>query len=357
MKYKTLGDTGLLVSTLCFGAMTFHGGSKLFKMIGATQQDEADQLIKACVDKGVNFFDTADVYSEGGSEEMLGQAFRNLGIQRKDVVIATKCFGRVGKGHNDIGASRKHIIEAVDASLRRLQTDYIDLYQIHGTDTVTPIEETLRALDTLVNQGKVRYVGCSNWAAWRLQRALDISEFKNLARFDTLQAYYSIAGRDLERELIPLMEHSKTGLLVWSPLAGGLLSGKFSRENQKPENSRRSEFDFPLVDKERAWRILDVLRPIAEELHASVAQVALAWLLAKPAVTSVIIGAKNLNQLQDNIKAVDVTLSAAHMSALDQVSQLPPEYPGWMVPFQTADRLDPNLDLWSHLKDTVSVGK
>jgi aryl-alcohol dehydrogenase-like predicted oxidoreductase len=337
--------------------MTFHGGSKLFKMIGATQQDEADQLIKACVDKGVNFFDTADVYSEGGSEEMLGQAFRNLGIQRKDVVIATKCFGRVGKGHNDIGASRKHIIEAVDASLRRLQTDYIDLYQIHGTDTVTPIEETLRALDTLVNQGKVRYVGCSNWAAWRLQRALDISEFKNLARFDTLQAYYSIAGRDLERELIPLMEHSKTGLLVWSPLAGGLLSGKFSRENQKPENSRRSEFDFPLVDKERAWRILDVLRPIAEELHASVAQVALAWLLAKPAVTSVIIGAKNLNQLQDNIKAVDVTLSAAHMSALDQVSQLPPEYPGWMVPFQTADRLDPNLDLWSHLKDTVSVGK
>jgi aryl-alcohol dehydrogenase-like predicted oxidoreductase len=357
MKYKTLGDTGLLVSTLCFGAMTFHGGSKLFKMIGATQQDEADQLIKACVDKGVNFFDTADVYSEGGSEEMLGQAFRNLGIQRKDVVIATKCFGRVGKGHNDIGASRKHIIEAVDASLRRLQTDYIDLYQIHGTDTVTPIEETLRALDTLVNQGKVRYVGCSNWAAWRLQRALDISEFKNLARFDTLQAYYSIAGRDLERELIPLMEHSKTGLLVWSPLAGGLLSGKFSRENQKPENSRRSEFDFPLVDKERAWRILDVLRPIAEELHASVAQVALAWLLAKPAVTSVIIGAKNLSQLQDNIKAVDVTLSAAHMSALDQVSQLPPEYPGWMVPFQTADRLDPNLDLWSHLKDAVSVGK
>lgn len=357
MKYKTLGDTGLLVSTLCFGAMTFHGGSKLFQMIGATQQDEADQLIKACVDKGVNFFDTADVYSEGGSEEMLGQAFRNLGIQRKDVVIATKCFGRVGKGHNDIGASRKHIIEAVDASLRRLQTDYIDLYQIHGTDTVTPIEETLRALDTLVSQGKVRYVGCSNWAAWRLQRALDISEFKNLARFDTLQAYYSIAGRDLERELIPLMEHSKTGLLVWSPLAGGLLSGKFSRDNQKPENSRRSEFDFPLVDKERAWRILDVIRPIAEELHASVAQVALAWLLAKPAVTSVIIGAKNLKQLEDNIGAVEVTLSPAQMAALDQVSQLPPEYPGWMIPFQTADRLDPNLDLWSHLKDAVSVGK
>jgi aryl-alcohol dehydrogenase-like predicted oxidoreductase len=195
MKYKTLGDTGLLVSTLCFGAMTFHGGQGLFKFMGGTQQDEADELIKKCVDKGINFFDTADIYSEGGSEEMLGQSFRNLGIQRKDVVIATKCYGRMGPGHNDIGASRKHIMEAVDASLRRLQTDYIDLYQIHGTDTVTPLEETLRALDTLVQQGKVRYVGCSNWAAWKLQRALDVSEFKNLARFDTLQAYYSIAGR------------------------------------------------------------------------------------------------------------------------------------------------------------------
>jgi len=195
MKYKTLGDTGLLVSTLCFGAMTFHGGSGLFKMVGSTGQEEADDLIKYCVDSGINFFDTADVYSEGGSEEMLGQSFKNVGIARKDVVIATKCYGRVGPGHNDIGASRKHIIEAVDASLKRLKTDYIDLYQIHGTDAVTPIEETLKALDILVNQGKVRYVGCSNWAAWRLQRALDISEFKNLARFDTLQAYYSIAGR------------------------------------------------------------------------------------------------------------------------------------------------------------------
>ncbi len=354
MKYKTLGDTGLLVSTLCFGAMTFHGGKGLFKFMGGTQQDEADQIVKACVDKGINFFDTADVYSEGGSEEMLGQSFRNLGIERKDVVIATKCYGRMGPGHNDIGASRKHIIEAVDASLRRLQTDYIDLYQIHGTDVVTPLEETLRALDTLVNQGKVRYVGCSNWAAWKLQRALDVSEFKNLARFDTLQAYYSIAGRELERELVPLMENSKTGLLVWSPLAGGLLSGKFSRENQKPENSRRSEFDFPIVDKERTWKILDVINPIAKEHNCSAARISLAWLLAKSVVTSVIIGAKNLKQLEDNIGSVDIKLTDAQMKKLDEVSELPPEYPGWMIPFQSQDRLDPTFDRMAAIKELAS---
>lgn len=355
MQYKTLGDTGLLVSTLCFGAMTFHGGSGLFKMVGSTQQDEADVLIKSCISRGINFFDTADVYSEGGSEEMLGQSFLNLGIARKDVVIATKCFGRVGPGRNDIGASRKHIMEAVDASLRRLKTDYIDLYQIHGTDHITPIEETLNALDTLVRQGKVRYVGCSNWAAWKLQRALDVSEFKNLARFDTLQAYYSIAGRELERELVPLMEHSKTGLLVWSPLAGGLLSGKFTRENQKPADSRRSQFDFPLVDKERAWKILDVVRPIAEEHNCSPARIALAWLLAKPVVTSVIIGAKNLKQLEDNCDSVHVKLSSEQMAALDEVSTLPLEYPGWMIPFQSADRLDPNVDRFANAQKLLAA--
>lgn len=355
MKYKTLGETGLLVSTLCFGAMTFHGGRGLFSMIGGTQQAEADDLVKKCIDSGINFFDTADVYSEGGSEEMLGQSFRNLGIQRKDVVIATKCFGRMGPGHNDIGASRKHIIEAVDASLHRLQTDYIDLYQIHGTDSVTPLEETLRALDTLVQQGKVRYVGCSNWAAWRLQRALDISEFKNLARFDSLQAYYSIAGRELERELVPLMENSKTGLLVWSPLAGGLLSGKFDRKNQKPEDSRRSQFDFPLVDKERAWNIIDAMRPIAEAHGSTVAKVALAWLLAKPVVTSVIIGAKNMKQLEDNIGAVDLQLTDEELKKLDSVSELPPEYPGWMIPFQNLDRLDPTFDRWAAIQEHAAV--
>ncbi|MFN8552812.1 MAG: aldo/keto reductase [Candidatus Obscuribacterales bacterium] len=354
MQYKTLGNTGLLVSTLCFGAMTFHGGNGPFKMIGGSDQAEADDLIKACIDAGVNFFDTADVYSEGGSEEILGQSFRNLGIQRKDVVIATKCFGRMGPGRNDVGASRKHILDAVDASLHRLQTDYIDLYQIHGTDTVTPIEETLRALDALVNSGKVRYIGVSNWQAWRIAKALGISEYKNLARIDSLQAYYSIAGRELEREIVPLLEHEKTALLVWSPLAGGLLSGKFSRENQKPANSRRSEFDFPLVDKERAWRILDVIAPIAKAHNCSAAKVSLAWLLAKPVVTSIIIGARNAQQLQDNLGAVDIKLSEDEMKLLDAVSELPPEYPGWMIPFQSMDRLEPIPDRWQKMSEMVA---
>jgi aryl-alcohol dehydrogenase-like predicted oxidoreductase len=319
MQYKTLGNTGLLVSTLCFGAMTFHGGG-LFKMIGNSNQAEADDIIKACVAAGINFFDTADIYSDGGSEEILGQSFKNLGIARKDVVIASKCYGRVGTGRNDVGASRGHIMDAVDASLRRLKTDYIDLYQIHGSDSITPIEETLRALDTLVNQGKVRYIGCSNWPAWKLAKALCMSEYKNLARFDTLQAYYSIAGRELERELVPLMDAEKTGLLVWSPLAGGLLSGKFSRENQKPAGSRRSEFDFPIVDKERTWKILDTMAPMAKAHDCSPARISLAWLLSKPVVTSVIIGARNLEQLADNLASVDVKLSADEIKLLDEVA-------------------------------------
>jgi aryl-alcohol dehydrogenase-like predicted oxidoreductase len=218
MQYKTLGNTGMLVSTLCLGTMTFSGGEGFWKNIGTTNQKEADELIKASIEAGINFFDTADVYSEGQSETMLGQSLKNLNIARKDVVVATKVYGRTGPGRNDVGASRGHIMDGVEASLRRLQTDHIDLYQIHGNDSVSPIEETLRALDTLVQQGKVRYIGCSNWHAWKIAKALGISEFKNLARFDTLQAYYSIAGRDLEREIVPLLEAEKTGLLVWSPL-------------------------------------------------------------------------------------------------------------------------------------------
>lgn len=341
MEYKTLGNTGLLVSHLCLGTMTFHGGEGFWKTIGTVDQAGADELIKASIDAGINFFDTADVYSEGESEKALGQALHNLGIARKDVVIATKVFGRVGPGRNDVGASRGHIMDAVEASLRRLQTDHIDLYQIHGNDSVTPLEETLRALDALVRQGKVRYIGCSNWQAWKIAKALAISEFKGLARFDTLQAYYSIAGRDLERELAPLLEAEKTGLLVWSPLAGGLLSGKFTRENQKPAGSRRAEFDFPIVDKERVWNILDVMAPIAKAHDCSAARVSLAWLLSKPLVTSVIIGAKRLDQLQDNLAAVDLQLTPDEMKQLDDVSALPPEYPGWMLPRQSATRLHP----------------
>jgi aryl-alcohol dehydrogenase-like predicted oxidoreductase len=341
MEYKTLGNTGLLVSNLCFGTMTFSGGTGFWKAIGAVDQAGADELIKASLDAGINFFDTADVYSEGESEKTLGQSLRNLSIARKDVVIATKVFGRVGLGRNDVGASRGHIMDAVEASLRRLQMDHIDLYQVHANDSVTPVEETLRALDALVTQGKVRYIGCSNWQAWKIAKALGISEFKNLARFDTLQAYYSIAGRDLEREIIPLLEAEKTGLLVWSPLAGGLLSGKYSRENQKPEGSRRSEFDFPIVDKERAWKILDVMSPIARAHDCSPARISLAWLLTKPVVTSIIIGAKRLDQLRDNLAAVDLHLTQDEIKQLDEVSALPPEYPGWMLPFQDSNRLKP----------------
>jgi aryl-alcohol dehydrogenase-like predicted oxidoreductase len=335
MQYKTLGNTGLLVSEICLGTMTFAAGSQgLWKSIGQVDQAGGDDLIRASIEAGINFLDTADVYADGFSEATVGQSLKNLGIARKDLVIATKVYGRTGPGRNDIGASRGHITDAVDASLRRLQTD---LYQIHGNDSITPIE------DTLVRSGKVRYIGVSNWQAWKISKALQISRFQNLAKFDTLQAYYSIAGRDLERDIVPLLEAKKTGLLVWSPLAGGLLSGKFSRDNQKPEDSRRSEFDFPVVDKERTWRILDVIQPIAEAHACSAARVSLAWLLAKPFVTSVIIGAKRPDQLHDNIAATELKLTQNEIKQLDEVSILPPEYPGWMLPFQSASRLDPSV--------------
>src|ERR1700678_4337002 len=318
MKYATLGNTGLLVSKLCFGTMTFGDGRGLFKALSAVAQAEADELVKMSIDGGINFFDTADNYTEGESEKILGQSLKNLNIARKDVVIATKVYSRVGPGRNDVGASRGHIMDGVEDSLRRLQTDHIDLYQIHASDSVSPLEETLRALDTLVQQGKVRYIGCSNWQAWKIAKALGISEFKGLARFDTLQAYYSIAGRDLEREIVPLLESEKVGLLVWSPLAGGLLSGKFSRTNQKPADSRRSKFDFPLVDKERTWKILDVMAPIAKGHGCSAARVSLAWLLANAVCTSIIVGAKRPHQRKDNLAAVEVTLTQDELRRLDE---------------------------------------
>jgi aryl-alcohol dehydrogenase-like predicted oxidoreductase len=339
MKFNTLGPTGLLVSEICLGTMTFSTGEGMWKPIAGVDQKLADEILKRSFDAGVNFVDTADVYTNGESEKTLANAISNLGIPRKDLVIATKVYGRTGKGRNDVGASRGHIMDGVEQSLKRLQTDYIDLYQIHAADTLTPLEETLRALDTLVSQGKVRYIGCSNWYGWQLMKALGISEAKNLAKLDTLQAYYSIAGRDLEREIVPLLKDQGTGLLVWSPLAGGLLSGKYSRENQKPEDSRRSSFDFPIVDKERTWRILDVLRPIAKSHSTNVATIALAWVLAKPFVTSVIIGAKRVDQLEENLAAVDVKLAEEELKQLDEVSALPPEYPGWMIPFQNVNRL------------------
>lgn len=339
MQYKTLGNTGLLVSRLCMGTMTFHGGNARFRIMGQVDQQGVDEMISTCLESGINFFDTADVYSEGESEKALGASFKNLDIIRKDVVIATKAYARIGKGVNDIGASRGHIMDAVDASLKRLDTDYIDLYQIHGNDSVTPLDETLRALDDLVRSGKVRYIGVSNWQAWKISKALTVSEWKNYAKFCTVQAYYSLAGRDIEREIVPLLQDEKTGLMVWSPLAGGLLSGKFSRENQNPENSRRSEMDLPLVDKERAWKILDEIQQLTSKYNCSAAQISLAWLLSKPVVTSVIVGAKRVDQLKDNIASCQLKLDEADIAILDKISDLPPEYPNWIIVFQDKDRL------------------
>ena len=340
MKYKQLGRSGLFVSEICLGTMTFGGSESagMWKMIGALEQGDVNAIVGRAIDAGVNFFDTADVYSFGESEKLFGQALKNLGTKRKDVVIATKVFGEMGPGPNDRGASRSHIMDSVHGSLERLQTDHIDLYQIHGNDTVTPIDETLRALDDLVSQGLVRYIGVSNWAAWKIARALGVSEAKGYARFETLQAYYSIAGRDLERDLVPMLTAEQLGLMVWSPLAGGLLSGKFGPGSNNPEGSRRTTFDFPPVDKDRAWKCVEVMREVGEAHEVSVARVALAWLLHKAAVMSIIIGAKTIEQLDDNLAAVDLTLTDAEMKRLDEVSELPSEYPGWMFARQGGNR-------------------
>jgi len=339
MRYNQLGRTGLFVSELCLGTMTFGGTEGHWAAIGQLGQDAADALVKRALDTGINFIDTADVYSRGVSEEILGQALQNLEVKRSDVVIATKFTGAMGSGPNQRGASRGHIMDSVEESLERLQTDHIDLYQVHATDPVTPIDETLRALDDLVSSGLVRYIGVSNWSAWRIMKALGLSDKQDWARFETVQAYYTIAGRDLERDLVPMMRDQQLGLLVWSPLAGGLLSGKYGPgTNGGPEGSRRLTFDFPPVNQDRAWACVEVMRGVAEKHGVSVARVALAWLLAKPHVTSIIIGAKNVEQLDDNIAATTLSLTAEDMKALDEVSQLPPEYPAWMEARQGADR-------------------
>ncbi|RKG94403.1 aldo/keto reductase [Corallococcus sp. CA053C] len=337
MHYRPLGRTGLFVSELCFGAMTF-GGEGFWKNIGQQGQAEADALVGRCLDAGINFFDTANVYSFGQSEALLGKA---LAAKRSQVVLATKVRGRMGPGMNEVGLSRYHLFESVHASLQRLGTDHIDLLQIHGYDAATPLDETLRALDDLVREGKVRYLGASNLAAWQLMKALGLSDSKHLARFESLQAYYSIAGRDLERELVPLMKDQQVGLMVWSPLAGGFLSGKYRRDSKGPEGSRRAAFDFPPVARERAYNAIDVMDAIAKEQGATVARVALAWLLHQPHVTTVILGAKTAEQLEDNLAASELRLTPKQLEQLDAVSKLPAEYPGWMLDRQGADRFPP----------------
>ena len=341
MKYKQLGRSGLFVSEIALGTMTFGGNADAgwWQAIGMLKQDEVDGIVGRALEAGVNFIDTADVYSFGESERLLGLSLKNLGVARDDVVIATKVHNEMGPGPNDRGASRGHIMDSVQASLERLQTDHIDLYQIHGQDNVTPLDETLRALDDLTRQGLVRYVGVSNWSAWRIAKALGISEAKGYARLETLQAYYSIAGRDLEREIAPLLLEEKLGLMVWSPLAGGLLSGKYGPGANTPEGSRRIQFDFPPVNLERAWPCVEAMREIGRAHDVSPARVALAWLLAKPHVMSVIIGAKTVEQLDDNLAAVNLTLTAEEIARLDEVSALPKEYPGWMIERLGAHRL------------------
>ena len=339
MKYKNLGRTSLFVSEICLGTMTFGGRGELWPIIGQLDQAAAANLLRLSIDAGVNFFDTADVYSEGESERILGGAIKDLGIARKDVIIATKARGRTGPGPNAVGLSRGHILDAVKDSLVRLGTDYIDLYQIHGADLATPLDETLRALDDLVRAGQVRYIGCSNLMAWQIMKALGLSAGQGWARFETVQAYYSIAGRDVEREIVPLMAEEGLGLMVWSPLAGGLLSGKFRRDFAGPNDARRTRFNFPPVEREHAYNIVDAIHPIAERHGVSVARVALAWLLHQKSVMSIIVGAKTAEQLADNIAAARLTLSAEDLAVLETASALTPEYPRWMVDRQNAGRV------------------
>lgn len=341
MRYRLLGRTGLYVSELCLGTMTF-GDAGFWKVMGGLGQDAATALVKQAFDAGVNFIDTANVYSLGQSETLTGQALKTLGLPRDELVVATKATGIMSEtAINGRGQSRYHLMNQVDASLKRLQLDHIDLYQLHGFDPLTPLEESLATLNDLVRSGKVRTIGLCNMAAWQIMKALAISEKHHWTRFETVQAYYTVAGRDLEREVLPLLQDQQLGLMVWSPLAGGLLTGKFGPDGKGPEGTRRASFDFPVVDKARAFRCIDAMRPIAQRHQVSVAQVALAWLLGRPQVSTVIVGARTPAQLADNLGATRLELSAEELAALDEVSALPPEYPGWMLALQGQYRAKP----------------
>jgi aryl-alcohol dehydrogenase-like predicted oxidoreductase len=344
VQYQQLGNTGVFVSRLCLGAMTFGGKGGIFEVIGGLPQEDVDKLVGDSLEAGVNFIDTANIYSYGESETMTGKA---LGAKRKDVVIATKVFGRMGKGANEVGLSRLHIMQSVEASLKRLNTDYIDLYQIHGFDALTPLDETLSALTDLVRQGKVRYIGCSNLTAWQVMKSLAISAQEHLEKFITLQAYYSLVGRELEREIVPMMLDQNVGLLVWSPLAGGFLSGKFTRAGAADNAARRAKFSFPPVNLEQGYNLIEAMQAIGQRRNATVAQVALAWLLYQPSTTSVIIGARSQAQLKDNLGSVDVKLEADDLKQLDELSKLTPEYPGWMLGTQGSDRRPGQVRDWS----------
>lgn len=336
MRYRPLGKTGVQVSEICLGTMTF-GGKGFWEVIGKLGATEVEHMVGVALDAGVNFIDTADVYAEGESETLVGGALAALNRPRDQIVVATKVRGRMGPGPNQVGLTRLHIMAAIDASLKRLKLDHVDLYQIHGVDLYTPIEETMRALDDVVRSGKVRYVGFCNLTAWQTMKALAYAQEHGLNRFVSAQMYYTVAGRDIEREIVPLAQDQGLAILPWSPLAGGLLSGKFDPAKKGPDGARRTQFDFPPVNPDRLASVLPVLREVASETGSSVARIALAWLLTRPFVTSVIIGAKNRAQLDDNLASTDVRLTPEQVARLDAASALPAEYPGWMVDWQNRD--------------------
>lgn len=339
MKYNFLGNTGLVVSELCFGTMTFGGTGGIWENIGKLQQDGVNDLMRTVVDSGINFIDTANVYSFGQSERLLGQSIIDLRINRNELVIATKVRGRMGEGKNYVGLSRYHIFQSVDESLQRLQMDHIDILYVHGVDPKTPLEETMRALNDIVLTGKVRYIAVCNWPAWMVMKALGIADKHGWNKFVGLQYYYSLTSRDIEREVVPVALDQNLGIMPWSPLAGGFLSGKYTRNNEKAGDSRRDVFDFPPVNKERAYDIIDVIAEVGKQYGVSAAQVALAWVRLQKGITSTIIGAKNPDQLLDNVKSTELVLSDDDLKRIYEVSALPPEYPSWMVERQSMDRV------------------
>lgn len=342
MKYRLLGRTGLLVSELSLGTNTFGGtGNPLWEPIGGLDQKAASAMVERAIEHGINFFDTANLYAAGEAEQRLGQALRDVRAPREDMVVVTKSGFRMGNSPNALGGSRAHLISALDASLRRLQTDYIDVYMVHQFDRLTPLAETIRALDDCVRAGKIRYLGCSNFAAWQVMEALGISEREHRARFDVVEAYYSIATRDIEHELVPMMEKHQVGLTIWGALLGGILTGKYDRNGSLPDGTRFSGGIWMPFDHDRTFNVIDVMREIAKREDVQVGQIALAWLLQRPFTTSVIFGARTLAQLDTNVAAASITLSHEDLRALDAVSALPPQYPGWKLAEAYADRPDP----------------
>jgi len=337
MKFNQLGKTGVLLSELCFGTMTF-GGRGYWKAIGELSESDVTQLVKTAIENGINFFDTANAYSEGLAETLFGKALKNLGVSHQNVFVATKVRLRMGAGANQVGLSKLHILDSVDDSLQRLGLSHIDMLYIHGVDPITSLEETMRALEDVVRAGKVRYLGVSNHPAWMVVKANTFAAAHGWSKFVASQNFYSIASRDIEREIVPMALSENIGIMPWSPLAGGFLSGKFRRDNKTEGNNRRDNFDFPPINKDKAYDIIDVMARIGETHGTSVARVALAWTKDKPGVTSVIIGAKSQEQLLDNLACTQLQLTAEEMKELDSVSALTPEYPGWMVDRQMTGR-------------------